>query len=303
MWSNENQDYNKFSYICRHKNMDLKTVLLEEMDVSIRMICNLKREGGIFLNGKEIKLHQKTTKGDIITLILQEDTNEYLSQDSPLNIIYEDIDLLVVNKDAGVVVHPTKSHQENTLLNYVKFYFESKDIKSKVRFVNRLDRDTTGLVVIAKNQYAHSILTKENSMWDMDKKYIALVSGTLKEKSGTINQPIGKVCDGDIRRHVFEGGQKAITHYKVVREFTDSILGEFSMIEVKLETGRTHQIRAHFEHLGHPLFGDELYNGNMDTIKRQALHCCRLSFKTPRNGEITLKAPLPDDIKALTQNK
>lgn len=296
LWTQNKQNYNRFSFCIDKERENLKAVLLTDMDVSIRMICNLKRVGKVLLNGNVAKMYQKVSIGDIVTLELSEEVNDYISQYVDLDIVYEDVDLLVVNKNSNIVVHPTKSHQEDTLLNYVKAYFEKSNIKSKVRFVNRLDKDTTGLVVIAKNQYAHSILTKENSMWDMEKIYIAIVSGFLPEKSKTINLPLGKAEEGDIRRHVFDGGQEAITHYTVLKELNNTAVGDYSMIEVKLETGRTHQIRAHFEHLGHPLLGDELYGGNMQLIQRQALHCIRLSFETPRCGKITLEAPLPQDI-------
>ncbi|MGL5439404.1 MAG: RluA family pseudouridine synthase [Filifactoraceae bacterium] len=299
MWKKTGQTYNELIFSVHSEKDNLKAVLMEDMGISIRMICNLKRIGKIKLNGKSAKLHEKVIYGDIITLSLSEETNEYLSQELSLDLIYQDVDLLVVNKPYNMVVHPTKSHQENTLLNYAKSYFEKNNIKSKVRFVNRLDRDTTGLVIIAKNQYAHSFLTKENSMWDMKKNYIAFVSGILKEHSGTVNLPMGKVQEGDIRRHVFENGQKAVTHYKVLKEYKNSPIGPYSMVEISLETGRTHQIRCHFAHLGHQLLGDELYDGNMKLINRQALHCSKLSFKTPRSGIVTLQAPLPADMVEL----
>ena len=292
MWQNELQKYNKLVWICEGENK-LKSELLDKMDISVRMICNLKKYKNVYLNGKYTPMHTEVKKGDIVEVVFEPDGNEYLSQNIKLDVLYEDCDLLVVEKPYGMVVHPTKNYLENTMLNAIKYYFELNDIKSKVRFVNRLDRDTSGILIVAKNGYAHSVLTKDSSMWDMEKKYIAVVEGKL-DGEGTINLPILKSEDG-IKRIVDENGQASVTHYKVLNNNESA-----SVVELELETGRTHQIRVHMSHIGHPLFGDTLYGGNTEILDRQALHCIELGFYTPRALEkIVIKTKLHDDITEL----
>lgn len=292
MWQKKLQKYNKLVWECQQENK-LKSEMLDKMNISIRMICNLKREKTVYLNGKSVPMHTAVKPGDLIEIYLVEEENEYISQNLGIKVIYEDCDLLVVEKPYNMVVHPTKNYLEGTMLNGIKYYFENNGIKSKVRFVNRLDRDTSGILIVAKNAYAHSVLTKDTSMWDMDKKYIAVTQGRL-EGRGTIDLPILKSEDG-IRRIIHEDGQKSITHYNTLKSNEKA-----SLIELELETGRTHQIRVHMSHLGHPLFGDELYGGNTDMINRQALHCIQLGFYSPRiEEEIVVKTELQDDIKEL----
>lgn len=292
MWNDKLQKYNKMVWICESENT-LKSELLDKMDISVRMICNLKKNKNVYLNGSYVPMHTQVKKDDIVEVIFEPDENDYASQNIALDILYEDCDLLVLEKPYGMVVHPTKNYLENTMLNAVKYYFELNDIKSKVRFVNRLDRDTSGILIVAKNAYAHSVITKDTSMWDMDKKYIAVVEGYLAGE-GTIDLPILKSDDG-IKRIVDENGQKSITHYKVLKNSEKA-----SIVELELETGRTHQIRVHMSHIGHPLFGDELYGGNTEILDRQALHCIELGFYTPRQAKkIVVRTKLHDDITEL----
>ena len=292
MWHDKLQKYNKMVWVCESGNT-LKSELLDKMDISVRMICSLKKNKNVYLNGKYVPMHTQVKKDDIVEVVFEPDGNEYVSQNIKLEILYEDCDLLVLEKPYGMVVHPTRNYQENTMLNAVKYYFETNDIRSKVRFVNRLDRDTSGILIVAKNAYAHSVLTKDTSMWDMDKKYIAVVEGCLVGE-GTIDLPILKSEDG-IKRIVDENGQKSITHYKVLKSSEEA-----SIVELELETGRTHQIRVHMSHIGHPLFGDELYGGNTKLLDRQALHCIELGFYTPRQSKkIVVKTKLHDDITEL----
>jgi len=292
MWQKELQKYNELIWH-REKNNTLKSEMLDNMNISVRMLCNLKRGKTVTVNGNYVPMHTDVYEGDIIKVSLPEESNEYQSQKMEIEVLYEDCDLIVVEKPFGMVVHPTRNYQDNTMLNGIKSYFEESGIKSKVRFVNRLDRDTSGILIVAKNAYAHSVLTKDTSMWDMYKKYIAVVEGKTDE-SGTINLPIMKSEDG-IRRIVDEKGQNSVTHYKAVMRNEKA-----SFIELELETGRTHQIRVHMSALGHPLYGDELYGGNTELINRQALHCIELGFYSPRlEKEIRVKTKLHDDITEL----
>lgn len=294
MWPIELQKYNELVWVCEGENT-LKKEMLDKMDISVRMSSLLKREKSIFLNDKFVSYHKEVKINDIIKIVMPKESNEYQAENMELKIVYEDIDLLVLEKDFGMVVHPTKGHQSNTMLNGIKYYFEKQGISSKVRFVNRLDRDTSGILIVAKNSYAHSVLTKDTSMWDMDKKYLAVVHGKL-EGEGTINKPILKSEDG-IKRIIHKAGQESITHYKVLCSNDKA-----SIVLLELETGRTHQIRVHMESIGHPLFGDELYGGEETYINRQALHCISLGFVSPRLGEkIVAKTKLQEDILELIE--
>lgn len=292
MWKIESQRYDQLVWQCKEENK-LKSELLDKMNISVRMLCNIKKEKSVTVNGKYVPMHTMVCGTDIIKIELPHESNEYEAQQMGIEVLYEDFDLLVVEKPFGMVVHPTRNHLENTMLNALKYYFDENGIKSKVRFVNRLDRDTSGILIVAKNAYAHSVLTKDTSMWEMHKKYIAVVEGKLDE-SGTIRLPIIKSEDG-IRRMVDENGQECVTHYRTIKSNERA-----SFVELELETGRTHQIRVHMSAMGHPIFGDELYGGNMDFIERQALHCIELGFYSPRlEKEIRVKTKLHDDITEL----
>ena len=292
MWKIESQRYDQLVWQCQEENK-LKSELLDKMNISVRMLCSIKKEKSVTVNGKYVPMHTMVCGGDIIKIELPHESNEYEAQQMGIEVLYEDFDLLVVEKPFGMVVHPTRNHLENTMLNAIKYYFDENGIKSKVRFVNRLDRDTSGILIVAKNAYAHSVLTTDKSMWEMHKKYIAVVEGKLDE-SGTIRLPIIKSEDG-ISRTVDENGQECATHYRTIKSNERA-----SFVELELETGRTHQIRVHMSAIGHPMFGDELYGGNMDLIERQALHCIELGFYSPRlEKEIRVKTKLHDDITEL----
>lgn len=294
MWQERGQAYNKLCWIAE-KEGKLKEIMLKEMGLSIRMIVALKKGDYIKVNGKSKWVKDQVQKGDLIEITLAAETSEYCPQDIPLEIHYEDMDLLVVEKPYDMVVHPTKNHLYGTMLNAILYYFEQNEIQSKVRFVNRLDRYTSGVLIVAKNQFAHAYMSKNNALWEMDKEYIAIVEGELTGK-GTISEKIGKSEEG-IRREIREDGQEAITHYESLAS-----TGEASLIKIRLETGRTHQIRVHMASLGHPLFGDELYGGRIDLIGRQALHAAELGFSSPRRkGQEKIKIKLPEDIRELLE--
>lgn len=209
-----------------------------------------------------------------------------------LDIIYEDFDIIAINKPAGIVVHPTKRHQELTLANGLSEYFISSEMKIKPRFVNRLDMNTSGILLVAKNSYAHHILSENMKKQEMNKNYIALVCGVVKDDYGLIDRPIFKE-EEEFKRIVDSRGQNSKTMFKVLKRFDN-----YTLVELELLTGRTHQIRVHMSYLGHPLVGDELYGGDTKIMQRQALH----SFKTitiqPRlKKELIFEAELPIDMK------
>lgn len=281
----------------------IREYLKAELGLSTRLIRSASIGKRIFVNDEVVKMNKVLQSGDIIKIDLaKEESQDITPEKMDIDIVYEDEDILVVNKRPFMVVHPTKSYQSGTLANGVINYFNESNQNCIVRLVSRLDMNTSGLIIIAKNQFSHGMLSKEMSENKVGKRYLAIVHGHLKEKSGTIDLPIYRPegIEMGTRRVIDERGQRSITHYKVVESFGDS-----DLVECKLETGRTHQIRVHLSHLGHPIYGDVLYgNGDeeMDLIKRQALHAYRLDFASPRTGEIlSLKADLPDDMKELIE--
>ncbi len=294
----ENQKYNLISYVVERDGIDLKTVLLEELNISIRFLSKLKKDKSIFVNGEFRKIHEEVKKGDTVEIKIKEDRNNFESEDLDIEIIYEDFDLIVVNKPPFMVVHPTKSHTNKTLANGLTFYFKNKKEKPRIRFVNRLDMNTSGLLIVAKNAYAHHILSEDMGENEVSKKYLTVVKGIVKEDFGTIHAPIYRPTEDSIKRVIDEKGQDSITHYKVLERLKDA-----TVLEVLLETGRTHQIRVHMNYIGHPIIGDELY-GYVDEnlITRQALHALELELKQPRTREnLKLRANVSKDIKDLIE--
>ena len=255
---------------------------LKSKDYSSRLICELRREEqGIFLNGEKAKTNAEIKAGDIVKITLPDGESEIEGVDLPLEVVFEDEDVLVVNKSAFTVCHPTRNHQGDTLANAVAFYLWKQGKKCTFRAINRLDRDTTGLVVIALNRYAAGRLAGQ-----IEKTYTALATGEIK-KDGTINMPIQRVDERKILRQVGENGQSAVTHYEVIKSAPEATL-----LKINLETGRTHQIRVHFKAIGHPLVGDTMYGEADERIAHQCLHCSRITFRHPVSEKIiTLTSP------------
>jgi 23S rRNA pseudouridine1911/1915/1917 synthase len=275
--------------------LKIKEILVDHMKLSSRLIIRSKQNKCVSLNEVSSPVSKVVYEGDILKVRMTEEANIFDPEDIDIEVIFENQDILVIAKQPYKVVHPTKGHPMGTIANGVANYFYSKGNFRKIRFINRLDRDTSGLLLIAKNSYAQQVISNQMRDNTVEKKYYALVEGIMDEKEGTINLPIGRLDEVDIKRCVMEDGQKSITHYKVEREFKDATL-----VEVTLETGRTHQIRVHFSHMGHPLIGDELYGNISERINRQALHGYSLKFKLPRDGELVeLKSELPYDFLEL----
>lgn len=296
MFRKEDQKYNLISYINEDDNLTLKEVLLDKLNFSVRSLSKMKRYKTVKVNNTYIKPSEKINKGDLIEVNIEEDMAEFKPQDLKLPILYDDFDIIMVNKPPFMVVHPTKSHYENTIANGVTHYIMERDEKVKIRFVNRLDMNTSGLVIVAKNPYAQFVLSADMKEDKVEKMYIAVVKGIVKEDLGTINEPIYRPTDDSVKRIVHEDGQPSVTHFEVVERLKDA-----TVLKLKLETGRTHQIRVHLNHIGHGIIGDELY-GYVDEnlINRQALHAYSLKFKQPRTKEdLEFKAPLPKDMEEL----
>lgn len=281
----------------------IREFLKEELELSSRLIRSASKEQRILVNSKPVRMRHILHKGDLVTIKLNKKENQNITPEKmPINIVYEDEDILVVNKEPNMVVHPTKSYQSGTLANGVLYYFKESGQDCIVRLVSRLDMDTSGLIIIGKNQFAHMSLSKEMQENKLEKRYLAIVHGNLEKKEGTIDAPIYRPEESEnkgIKRIVDDRGQRSITHYKVIESYEDA-----DLVECKLETGRTHQIRVHLSYLNHPIFGDSLYGYDTEEekllIPRQALHAYGLDFKSPRTKErLSLRAEMPKDMKNL----
>lgn len=298
MFKKEQQRYDLISYTS-DENIKLKDLLIDKLNFSVRSISKMKRERTVTVNGVFRKPSLDVKSGETVEIKIDEEMASFVPQKMDnMDILYDDFDIIMVNKPPFMVVHPTKSHADMTMANGVTDFVISKGEKVRIRFVNRLDMNTSGLVIVAKNAYAHHIMSTDMSENAVEKKYIAVVKGIIENNHGTINAPIYRPTDDSIKRVVDDRGQESITHYNVIERLNDA-----TVVELKLETGRTHQIRVHLSHIGHGIIGDELY-GYVDEklIKRQALHAYSLKFMQPRTREeLEFKAEIPEDMMSLIE--
>lgn len=278
----------------------IKVFLKDDLELSSRFIKKAGKEKRVFVNGKVVMMNYILSEGEIVEVELQrEESQDIEPEDIDIEVVYEDDDILVLNKRPFMVVHPTKNCNTGTLANGILYYFKKTNQNCIVRLVSRLDMNTSGLIIIGKNQFAHMQLSTEMKTERFQKRYLALVHGNLKEKEGTINKPIYRVGGDELARIIDERGKESVTHYKVIESFDGA-----DLVECLLETGRTHQIRVHLQSLGHPIFSDELYGkefyeNDKEYMKRQALHAYGLDFYSPRSKEkLSLRADLPDDFKS-----
>ena len=255
-----------------------------------------KMEESILLNGKWVYLRDLLHTGDVLTVHIQEEESSELvpPMELPLDIIYEDEDIMVLNKPAGMPTHPSMDNYYNTLANGLAWYFQQQGKAFIFRCSNRLDRDTSGLTLVSKHMVSGNILSTMTLNREIHREYRAIVRGSVQPSEGTIDVPLGRKEGSIIERTVdYEKGERAVTHYKVIEESNGH-----SLVALKLETGRTHQIRIHMKHIGFPLIGDYLYNPDMEFMTRQALHSYRMCFRHPMTGEeMEFIAPLPEDMK------
>lgn len=272
--------------------MKLIDILVRRFDLSIRQLRRSKHSKLVRVNGNKISFGATLRAGDVVELLMEEEENIFEPQPIAFGVEYEDAYLIAANKPPFLVVHPTKSHQSDTLGNAVAYHMEQSGERYKIRFINRLDRDTSGIVLIAKNAATQQRITEQMQRNAVGKRYLAIVEGVIDE-SGEIRLPIGRLREEDVVRVVTETGKKAITRYRRIRT-----MGDCSLVEIELLTGRTHQIRVHFKAIGHPVLGDSLYGGTSPYIGRQALHCAEMSFDHPITKErLVVKAELPKDME------
>lgn len=279
------------------KYINLKELLKTYFQISDRLLVKLKHNKKLFINNELASVNTPLNINDVISINIDfiEDNSNIVATKMPLNIVYDDEALLIINKPSGMPVHPSMDHFEDSLSNGVKHYFEEIGLKRKIRPVNRLDKDTSGLVIFAKNEYIQECLIRQMKTKEFIKEYIAICEGIFENKSGTINAPIARKENSIIERCISEAGDIAITHYEVIKK-----VNKYSVVKCILETGRTHQIRVHMAYIGHPLLGDTLYGTSSTLISRQALHANKISFIHPISKQkIELAADMPGDFKKL----
>ncbi|UJF15152.1 RluA family pseudouridine synthase [Jeotgalibaca sp. MA1X17-3] len=273
---------------------------LREQGISKKLLAKIKYHGGtIWLNGEERNVLAHMQKGDHVKILIPDEGEHETTVPVyiPIEILYEDQHFLIVNKPSGVASIPSRQHPHLSMANRVKGYYKTQNyVDQVIHIVTRLDRDTTGAMLFAKSGYVHSQMDKMIRNKTIDKMYTAVLSspGSLEEVHGVIDAPIGRTDDSIITRMVREGGKEALTEYWIKEKYQEGIVAS-----VKLHTGRTHQIRVHFTHMGAPLLGDDLYGGTLDPVmQRQALHCTKLSFVDPFTEKlVTVEAPFPEDFK------
>jgi 23S rRNA pseudouridine1911/1915/1917 synthase len=296
-----------YTLVQEDEELYIKELLQRRFHFSSRLIRKLKVEGGVFVNDQPVRLRQKGRAGDVLQVRFPKESSYFEPEDISLAVVYEDDDLLVVNKQPGLVVHPTKNYQSGTLANALAFLMRQSGKNYKIRFVNRLDRDTSGLILIAKNAHCQKHISDQMDRKQVRKCYRAIVHGRPEQEEGIIDLPIDKDPDHAARRKVTDQGYSSLTRYRVLERFDSGQdqgrISGHTLLELTLETGRTHQIRVHLSHMGWPVVGDELYGSlygytpDNDLMKRQALHAYELELTQPSTGErIRIKAELPEDM-------
>ena len=270
------------------------------MKLTENLIKKLKSNNGIFLNGSPIRTIDTVSLNDKLEVIIDfnEKNDDIIPENINLDILYEDEGLIIINKPKNIVVHPSIRHQSNTIANALAYYYINNNINSKIRPVSRLDKDTTGVIIFAKNQHIQDAITKQMNTKQFTKEYIGIVHGIPSTVKGTINLPIARKEASIIERVVSPNGSASITHFELLKSCSNA-----SLLKFNLETGRTHQIRVHCRAINLPLYGDTLYSDiKTDLIDRQALHSYRVEFINPISQlKMSFTAPYPDDIKKLME--
>lgn len=291
----------KLIYIIKKNDtyQTLKEVLKAYFKISDRLLLKLKKNNKILLNSRITYMHHPVKSNDLIEVFLdlEEDSSNIVPTKMDLDIIYEDEAYIVVNKPAGIPIHPSMEHYEDSLSNGIKYYFDEIGLKKKIRPVNRLDKNTSGLVIFAKNEYVQERLIEQMKNNLFYKEYIAICEGKFENAKGIINAPIARKKDSIIERCVSKSGDIAITEYEVLKYNSNE---DYSIVKCILKTGRTHQIRVHMSYIGHPILGDTLYGHASNKIDRQALHSYKMSFVHPvEQKKVTYVATFPRNLAVL----
>ncbi len=285
----------EFKIMPEYDGANITTVLKQHYKMSTSLIKKLRSyDEGIYLNNAHARTVDFVKTGDTLKITLREGASEnIIPVNIPLDVVFEDEDILVVNKPPNMPTHPSMGNYENSLANGVMYYFKTKGEERVFRAVNRLDKDTSGLMAVAKNAYIHARLGDEIRTGELLRRYMCIVCGDVRE-DGTVDAPIKRADGSVINRIVSPDGQRAVTHYKVVKRY-----GNYTLLEMELETGRTHQIRVHMAYIGRPLLGDWLYGEeNKELVPRQALHSCYLRLVHPATGEtLEFNSPPPQDMR------
>jgi len=287
----------ELKYIVKENDtyQNVNEILALKFHLSNRLATKLIKTKQIYKNKIAIDTRSSVNVGDyiVVNLGFEEDNSNIVPTKMDLKILYEDEWFLVVNKPAGIAIHPSRLHYNNSLSNGVCYYFNSIGLKKKIRPVNRLDFDTSGLVIFAKCEYIQEEFSHQMVNGTFNKEYLCLVEGFLEKQKGTINLPIARKKGSIIERCIDKNGQKAVTDYLVIQKFKDC-----SFVQCNLKTGRTHQIRVHMKAIGHPILGDTLYGNPSDLIARQALHSYQIACIHPvTKVPLTFTADLPEDMK------
>lgn len=293
----------KLEYIIKETDnyINLKDLLKNYFGISDRLLIKLKHNQKLFINNISVPVNSPLHVNDVVSIFIDfiEDNSNIVLTKMDLKIIYEDDALLIIDKPSSIPVHPSMEHFEDSLSNGVKYYFDKIGLQKMIRPVNRLDKDTSGLVVFAKNEYVQECLVKQMKSKQFVKEYIAICDGVFENLSGTINAPIARKSNSIIERCVNKNGDTAITHYEVL-----NIADNYSVVKCLLETGRTHQIRVHMAYIGHPLLGDTLYATASPLIDRQALHAYKIKFIHPiTKTNLEFSAQIPADFEKLLKLK
>lgn len=298
-----NSSLKKYIVADRYEGMLLEDYLKAVMEVSSRQRQKLFFSKGVYVNGVAAHTKRSLKAGDMVAIRQFKDSSYGVeAQEGEVQVLYEDNDLIVLNKPAGMLVHPAGQTKNGTLANYLAGYFKAKGKVVTIRAIHRLDRDTTGCVLFAKNGAAQTKLEQMLSAGQLHRSYLAVICGQGKElealyPAGVIDLPIGKDPFRSNRRMVSQQGQRAVTHFQVLGSGS-----EHSLLALQLETGRTHQIRVHLSHAGFPVLGDRMYGRASSLLARQALHGIRLAFSHPMSGEeLTVEAPVPTDWPKLQE--
>ena len=301
-------EYRELTYTVKESDGILTAgeVLRDILHLSSREVSRCKQfEDAVMTGGKKIRLIDSLNPGDTLNVRIYEDNDnagDIVPTDGPIDIVYEDEDLIVLNKEGDRVVHPSYAHYKDSLSNFLAGYYEKTGQEHVIRTIGRLDRETSGLVIFAKNRHSAALLSKQTGNMSRRKEYLAICQGVFEQKEGTVDAPIRRRPDERMIREVHPEGKSAITHYKVEKQYED-----YALVRLKLDTGRTHQIRVHMSYLGHPLLGDNFYGKEITDnhgLTRAALHAAHIEFVQPITcDKISLEAKLPDDMQKLVAER